>query len=61
MRCAIAGGGIGGLATALSGLPLAVLASNAITDRTSPAQWERASRVGLVVYLVLIFVLLKLS
>jgi membrane-associated phospholipid phosphatase len=52
---------VGGLAMALSGLPLAVLASNAILGRMTPSDTDRAVRIWIVVYAVLIFVLWKLS
>jgi membrane-associated phospholipid phosphatase len=52
---------MGGLAMALSGLPLAVMASNSVLGRMTEADRERASRFGIGVYFLLIFVLLKLS
>ena len=51
----------GGLAMALSGLPLAVWASNAILRAMAPADLDRAGRIWIGVYAVLVFVLLKLS
>jgi membrane-associated phospholipid phosphatase len=52
---------VGGLAMALSGLPLAVMASNSVLGRMTEADRERAGRLGIGVYFLLIFVLLKLS
>lgn len=52
---------VGGLAMALSALPLAVIASNSVLGRMTETGRERAGRIGIGVYLVLIFVLLKLS
>jgi undecaprenyl-diphosphatase len=52
---------VGGLATALSGLPLAVWASNAILGMMSPADLDRAGRIWIGVYAVLIPVLVMLS
>jgi hypothetical protein len=46
---------------ALCGLPLAVLASNAILSRMTPSDMDRAVRIWIGVYAVLIFVLWKLS
>jgi undecaprenyl-diphosphatase len=51
----------GGMAMALSGLPLAVRASHFILGRMTEAGRARAGRIGVGVYFVLIFVLLKLS
>ena len=51
----------GGLAMALSGLPLAVWASNAILGIMSAADLDRAGRIWIGVYAVLIFILVKLS
>jgi undecaprenyl-diphosphatase len=52
---------VGGLAMALSGLPVALLATNSILSRMTPSDRDRASRIGVVVYALLVFVLLKLS
>ena len=52
---------VGALAMALSGLPLAVWASNAILGIMSPADLDRAGRIWIGVYAVLIFILVKLS
>jgi membrane-associated phospholipid phosphatase len=52
---------VGGLAMALSGLPLAVMASNFILGRMTPSDLDRAGRIGVGVYAVLIVILLKLS
>jgi hypothetical protein len=46
---------------ALSGLPVALLATNSILSRMTPSDRDRASRIGVVVYALLVFVLLKLS
>ena len=51
----------GGLAMALSGLPLAALASGAILRTMSSSDLERAGRIWVGVYAVMIFVLWKLS
>jgi undecaprenyl-diphosphatase len=51
----------GGLAMALSGLLLAVWASNAILRAMSPADLDRAGRIWIGVYAVLIPVLVMLS
>ena len=52
---------VGGLAMALSGLPIAVWASNAILKTMTPSDLDRASRIWIALYAVLVFVLLKLS
>ena len=52
---------LGGVAMALSGLPLATLASNALLKRTGTSDMERAARIWAGVYAVLVFVLWKLS
>jgi undecaprenyl-diphosphatase len=52
---------LGGLAMALSGLPLAVLAANAILRRMTPADLDRASRIWVGLYVVAVVILLKLS
>ena len=52
---------VGGLAMALSGLPLAVWASNAILRRMTPSDPNRAGKIGIAVYAVLMFILWMLS
>ena len=52
---------VGGLAMALTGLPLAVLASNAILGTMTPSDMDRAGRIWIGVYAVLVFVLWMLS
>lgn len=52
---------LGGVAMAVSGLPLAVLATNAILERQTPADMDRVARIETVVYAVLVFVLWRLS
>jgi undecaprenyl-diphosphatase len=51
----------GGLAMALSGLPLAVWGSNLILDRMNAADLDRASRIWIGVYAVMILLLWLLS
>jgi membrane-associated phospholipid phosphatase len=48
---------VGGLAMALSGLPLALLASNVILGAMTPSKMDRAGRIWIGVYVVLIFIL----
>jgi membrane-associated phospholipid phosphatase len=48
---------VGGLAMALSGLPFAVLASNAILGAMTPSDMDRAGRIWIGVYVVLIFIM----
>ncbi len=52
---------VGGLAMALSGLPLAVLASNTILGRMTPPDMDRAVRIWIGVYAVFVPVLVMLS
>jgi membrane-associated phospholipid phosphatase len=52
---------LGGLAMALSGLPLAVLAANAILRRMTPSDLDRASRIWIGLYVVAVVILLMLS
>jgi membrane-associated phospholipid phosphatase len=52
---------LGGAAMALSGLPLAVLASNAVLRRMTPADGDGAVRVGIGVYVLMIVLLWVLS
>ncbi len=52
---------VGGLAMALSGLPLAVRAANSILDRMTARDLDRASRIWIGVYAVLVLILWALS
>jgi undecaprenyl-diphosphatase len=52
---------VGGLAVALSGLPVAVLAANAMLRRMAPADLDRASRIWVGLYAVAVVILLMLS
>ena len=52
---------LGGLAMALSGLPLAVLATRSILVRMTPSDLDRASRIWIGAYVVAILLLMKLS
>lgn len=52
---------VGGLAMALSGLPLAARAANSILARMTSPDLDRASRIGIGVYAVLVLILWTLS